>query len=492
MTETVATKPAPVRPAPRRLDPEDAQHALAEVHELLRRQEVVANLVHRQEEGDDKAGLVEQLVQRQHEAELKTLVDGLHPADIAFILESLPKDERQNVWRLVSPEHDADVLLEVEDWVRESLIEAMDRQDLVAATGNLDADELADLAPDLPPDVVAEVQKGLTEEERAQLLEALGYPEDSVGAIMDFEMVRVREDVTLEVVLRYLRRLHELPDHTDQIFVVDRQDKLQGILPLSTLLVSEPETDVREVMTTDYLSLAPLDSDADAAGAFERYDLVSAPVVDEQGRLIGRVTIAEVVDVIREDSQEQDLSRAGLQEEDIFAPVRMALRNRAPWLLFNLCTAATASFVASRFEDTVSHIVILAFLMSIVAGIGGNSGNQTMTMIIRALAVGRITGRNLWQLVKRELLVTFLVGLCGSVVAAGFAWGISHSVSIALVMMAAMICNMLVGASVGVLVPMLRARFGKDPAIGSSVLLTFATDSLGFFIFLGLATVFLL
>ena len=320
----------------------------------------------------------------------------------------------------------------------------------------------------------------------------MGYPEDSVGAIMDFEMVRVREDVTLEVVLRYLRRLHELPDHTDQIFVVDRQDKLQGILPLSRLLVSEPETEVRAVMNSDFLTLNPLDSDADAAGAFERYDLVSAPVMDDQGRLIGRVTIADVVDVMREDSQEQALSRAGLQEEDIFAPVSTALRNRAPWLLFNLCTAATASFVASQFEGTVSQIVILAFLMSIVAGIGGNSGNQTMTLIIRALAMGRITGRNLWQLVKRELFVTLMVGLCGSLVAALFAWAISHSFAIAFVMMAAMICNMLVGASVGVLVPMVRARFGKDPAMGSSVLLTFATDSLGFFIFLGLATLFLL
>ncbi|CAB3734637.1 Magnesium transporter MgtE [Achromobacter deleyi] len=490
MTQSAAAQKPPA--TPRRLDPEDAQHALAEVQERLRRQQLVADLVHRQEEGDAKATLVEDLVHRQHEAELKTLLDGLHPADIAFILESLPKDERQAIWKLVSPEHDADVLLEVEDWVRESLIEAMDRQDLVAATGNMDADELADLAPDLPPDVVAEVQKGLTEEERAQLLEAMGYPEDSVGAIMDFEMVRVREDVTLEVVLRYLRRLHELPDHTDQIFVVDRQDKLQGILPLSRLLVSEPETEVRAVMNSDFLALNPLDSDADAAGAFERYDLVSAPVMDDQGRLIGRVTIADVVDVMREDSQEQALSRAGLQEEDIFAPVSTALRNRAPWLLFNLCTAATASFVASQFEGTVSQIVILAFLMSIVAGIGGNSGNQTMTLIIRALAMGRITGRNLWQLVKRELFVTLMVGLCGSVVAALFAWAISHSLSIALVMMAAMICNMLVGASVGVLVPMLRARFGKDPAMGSSVLLTFATDSLGFFIFLGLATIFLL
>ena len=490
MTQSAAAQKPPA--TPRRLDPEDAQIALAEVQERLRRQQLVADLVHRQEEGDAKATLVEDLVHRQHEAELKTLLDGLHPADIAFILESLPKDERQAIWKLVSPEHDADVLLEVEDWVRESLIEAMDRQDLVAATGNMDADELADLAPDLPPDVVAEVQKGLTEEERAQLLEAMGYPEDSVGAIMDFEMVRVREDVTLEVVLRYLRRLHELPDHTDQIFVVDRQDKLQGILPLSRLLVSEPETEVRAVMNADFLALNPLDSDADAAGAFERYDLVSAPVMDDQGRLIGRVTIADVVDVMREDSQEQALSRAGLQEEDIFAPVSTALRNRAPWLLLNLCTAATASFVASQFEGTVSQIVILAFLMSIVAGIGGNSGNQTMTLIIRALAMGRITGRNLWQLVKRELFVTLLVGLCGSLVAALFAWVISHSLSIAVVMMAAMVCNMLVGASVGVLVPMVRARFGKDPAMGSSVLLTFATDSLGFFIFLGLATFFLL
>ncbi|MFJ1302650.1 magnesium transporter [Pseudomonadota bacterium AL_CKDN230030165-1A_HGKHYDSX7] len=488
---TQSDAPEKALPTPRRLDPEDAQRALEEVQECLRRQQLVEDLVHRQEQSDTKGRLVEDLVHRQHEAELTTLVNNLHPADIAFILESLPKAQRQTVWRLVDPTHDADVLLEVEDWVRESLIEAMDRQDLVAATGNMDADEIADLAPDLPPDVVAEVQKGLTDEERAQLLEAMGYPEDSVGAIMDFEMVRVREDVTLEVVLRYLRRLHELPDHTDQIFVVDRQDKLQGVLPISTLLVSEPESEVRPVMNTDYLALNPLDSDADAAGAFERYDLVSAPVIDDQGRLIGRVTIADVVDVIREDSQEQALSRAGLQEEDIFAPVASALRNRAPWLLFNLCTAATASFVASRFEDTVSHIVILAFLMSIVAGIGGNSGNQTMTMIIRALAVGRITGRNIWQLVKREMLVTLMVGLCGSVVAALFAWGISGSISIALVMMAAMVCNMLVGASFGVMVPMLRARFGKDPAMGSSVLLTFATDSLGFFIFLGLATLFL-
>jgi magnesium transporter len=488
MTQTPVEPEAIVR----RLDPEDAQLALAKVQDLLHRHEVVENLAHRQEGGDERAKLVESLIQRQHEAELSALVNDLHPADIAFILGSLPTTERQLIWRLVSAEYDADVLLEVDDWVRESLIQAMDRQDLVAATENMDADELADIAPDLPADVVAEVQKGLTDEERARLIEAMGYPDDSVGGIMDFEMVRVREDVSLEVVLRYLRRLPELPDHTDQVFVVNRTDKLLGTLSLSSLLVNEPETQVSEVMSTDYLSLSPLDSDADAAGAFERYDLVSAPVVDELGRLIGRVTIGEVVDVIREDSDEQALSRAGMQDEDIFAPVIRGIRNRAPWLLLNLCTAATASFVASRFEDTVSTIVVLAFLMSIVAGIGGNSGNQTMTLIIRALAVGRITDKNVWQLFQRELLVTFMVGLVGSAIAAVFAWAISGSIAIALVMMAAMICNMLIGAMIGVMVPIVRTRFGKDPAMGSSVLLTFATDSLGFFIFLGLATIFLL
>jgi len=485
-----SAKPA-IQPA-RRLDPEDAQQALTKVQALLRRHALVEDLVHRQESGDDRAPLVEGLLHRQHETEIGTVVNALHPADIAFILESLPKEERQLIWDLVDEAFNADVLLEVADWVRESLIESMNRAELVAATVNMDADEIADLASDLPPDVIAEVQKGLTDEERAHLIAALGYPEDSVGGIMDFEMVRVREDVSLEVVLRYLRRLPELPDHTDQIFVVDRGDKLLGVLSLSSLLVNEPEIQVSAVMSANYLTLSPQDSDAEAAGAFERYDLVSAPVVDDQDRIIGRVTISEVVDVIRENSEEQELSRAGMQEEDIFAPIFMALKNRAPWLLVNLCTAATASFVASRFESTVSAIVVLAFLMSIVAGIGGNSGNQTMTLIIRALAVGRISGKNIWQLIKREMLVTFLVGLVGSVVAAIFAWAISGSIAIALVMMAAMICNMLVGASVGVIVPMVRTRLGKDPAMGSSVLLTFATDSLGFFIFLGLATLFLM
>lgn len=476
----------------RRLDSEDAELALSEVQRLLRRQQVVQDLVHRQEDGSEHASVIENILKRTQDAELQALLQGLHPADIAFILESLPRDERQHVWQLVKAEHDGEVLLEVGDAVRESLIEVMDREDLVAATENLDADELADLASDLPPDVVAEVQQGLTEEERARLSAAMSYPEDTVGAIMDFDMVRVRDDVTLEVVLRYLRRLPELADHTDQVFVVDRHERLQGTLYVTRILVSEPETRVADVMDSDMLTLQPYDEASDAARAFERYDLVSAPVVDKQGRLIGRVTVNDVLDVIREASEEQALSKAGLQEEDVFAPVRTSIRNRAPWLLVNLCTAGIASFVASRFEATVSEIVILAFLMSIVAGIGGNSGSQTMTLVIRALAMNRINPNNVRRLIKRELLVTLLVGLGGSTIAAGLAALVSGSLSLGLVMMAAMTANMFVGASIGMLVPLLRDRFGKDPALGSSVLLTFATDSLGFFIFLGLATVFLM
>lgn len=473
---------------PRRLDPEDAQLALQHVQSILKRPAVIEAIEQAEDDGNNTGGVL-----GSPYAELiASAINDLHPSDIAFILESLPEQERKVVWNQVNETHNADVILEVEDWARESLIASMDNEELIEATSSMDTDDIADLASELPPEVMAAVQKGLTDTERSQLIEALGYPEDSVGRLMDFEMVRVREDVTLEVVLRYLRRLHELPDHTDQVFVVDRQDRLQGTVYLTKLLVTEPEKLVSDIMTTEYLSLSPIDSDTDAANAFERYDLISAPVTDNRGRLIGRVTIAEIVDVFQESSQEQALSRAGLQEEDIFAPVYSALRNRAPWLLINLCTASVASLVASRFEGTVSHIVILAFLMSIVAGIGGNSGNQTMTMIIRALAVGRVSGSNAWQLIKREMLVTFLVGTSGSVVAAMFAWAISGSFAIALVMMAAMVGNMLIGATLGVLIPMIRNHFGKDPAVGSSVLLTFATDSLGFFIFLGLATIFLL
>lgn len=485
------------RSAPR--DPDDAQRALDRVATILRRGERVEAVVSRQHHGEDdtKHKLVEALTHRQVEAELERELDRLHPADVAFILEALSTEDRLTVWRHIKSEtsevESGEVLLELSEGVRESLVASMTADEIVAAVEELDADELADLAPDLPPQVFDLLARALTPEEREQVRAAMSYPEDSVGARMDFEMVTIRDDVTLEVVLRYLRRFDELPEQFDQVFIVDRDDRLKGSLPLDRLLVNEPEMDVKEVMRTDLLILTTDDDAGDAAQAFERYDLVSAAVVDELGRLVGRLTVNEVVDVIREESEEAQLAAAGLrEEEDIFAPVKDSIRNRAPWLLLNLVTASVAAFIASRFETTVGQIVILAFLMSIVAGIGGNSGNQTMTLIIRALALGRISTSNVRQLVAKEVTVSLLIGVCGGMIAGGFAYLLSGRLAIWPVMTAAMVANMLVGATIGMTVPLARARFGKDPAIGSSVLLTFATDTLGFLIFLGLATIVLL
>lgn len=490
-------------PLPKPRDPDDAQRALERVESLLRRAERVEAVTHRQHHGEDASRheLVEALTHRQHrvglDRELERELDRLHPADIAYLIEALPNDWRLAVWQHIKSEdsvvESGDVLLELSEGVRESLVASMTDDELVSAAEELDADELADLAPDLPPQVFDLLSSELTPQEREQLRSAMSFPADSVGARMDFEMVTIRDDVTLEVVLRYLRRFDALPDQSDQVFVVDRDHRLLGSLPLDRLLINEVDTEVVDVMRTDLLTLQPEDDAGGAAQAFERYDLVSAPVVDTLGRLVGRLTVNEVVDVIREESEEAQLSAAGLrEEEDIFAPVGDSIRNRAPWLLLNLVTASIASFVASRFEGTVGRIVILAFLMSIIAGIGGNSGNQTMTLIIRALALGRIGASNVRQLVVKEMTVSMLIGVGGGIIAGGFAYAMSGRLAIWPVMAGAMLANMLVGAALGMIVPLTRARFGKDPAIGSSVLLTFATDTLGFLIFLGLATLVLL
>ena len=475
-------------------DPEAAERALDEVQRLLQQHRIEEELVHKQHHGEseERHQLIEGLVHRQHNQALRKVVDDLHPADIAFILEALPRTERLIVWDLVKAERDGEILLEVSDSVRESLIASMDTEELVAATEQLDADEIADLAPDLPQEVMREVEQGLSLEERQQLRAAMSYDEDTVGSLMDFDMVTIRDNVTLEVVLRYLRRLDELPDHTDQIFVVDREEHLKGALSFEQLLLNDPEIMVNDVMRDELFTIMPNDDAADAAQAFERYDLVSAPVIDAHNRLIGRLTVAQVVDYIRDQQEAEALSKAGLrEEEDIFAPVFDSVRNRAPWLLLNLCTASFAAFVASRFETTVEQIVMLAFLMSIVAGIGGNSGNQTMTLIIRALALGQIRPENVKRLVIKEISTALLIGFGGGLIAGVFAMAISGRIGLGVVMMAAMMLNLLVGTALGMMVPIIRDRFGRDPAVGSSVLLTFATDTLGFLIFLGLATLFL-
>jgi magnesium transporter len=434
----------------------------------------------------------EHLQHDRPKAELRAQLDRLHAADIAAILEALPLAERLAVWDLVKADRDGEILVEVSDAVRESLIEAMDRRELVAAVEGLEADELADIAPDLPPSVIEEVVQALSLEERERLRAALSYAEGAVGALMDFDHIAVREDVTLEAVTRYLRRLDELPDHTDQLFVVDRDQVLKGTLPLARLIVSDLDREVRQVMVAESVKLYPQDRAEDAASAFERYDLVSAPVVDAAGRLTGRLTVDAVVDYIREASAETQLAEAGLrQEEDVFAPVLDSFKNRWAWLAINLVTAFIASRVIGVFEDSIAQLVALAALMPIVAGIGGNSGNQTTTMIVRALALGEIQAAYWAKLLGKELGLALLNGAVWGTLLGAIAYAFYGNIALSGVMALAMMLNLLLAALVGVAIPWLRSRFGRDPAVGSSVLITACTDSGGFFIFLGLATLFL-
>jgi magnesium transporter len=320
----------------------------------------------------------------------------------------------------------------------------------------------------------------------------MSYPEDAVGALMDFDVVTIREDVTLEVVLRYLRRLDELPDHTDQLFVVNRNEHLKGVLPVNRLLVSDPDATVGSVMTTEIVKLHPYDNAHQAAQAFERYDLVSASVVNVEEKLVGRVTVNAVMDFIREQAESEALNLAGLrEEEDLFAPVWKSLKNRWTWLAINLVTAFIASRVIGVFEDSIEKLVALAALMPIIAGIGGNSGNQTITMIVRALALGQLNPGNARKLFAKEIGVSAVNGLVWGSVVGLFAFLIYHSVSLGLVMTLAMMLNLLLAALLGVLIPLTLHKLGRDPAAGSSVMITAVTDSGGFFIFLGLATIFL-
>ncbi len=469
---------------------EDPKQYLQRVIYLLSKNKLVAGFVQMQ---DQRQELGESMIHKQNLSELQELLDILHPADIAYILESLPLDERLIIWEIVKADQDGEILLETSDAVRETLIATMDSSELVAATGQLDADEIADLAPDLPSNVLDDLFQNLPIEERERLRAAMSYPEDAVGALMGFDMVTVREDVSLEAVSRYLRRLKELPDHTDQLFVVDRNEKLIGVLPISVLLVNDPDAKVSVMMSKKMTKLHPNDKAQQATHAFERYNLVTAPVVDTDDKLLGRVTVNEVMDFIREESENEALNLAGLrEEEDLFAPVWKSIKNRWMWLAINLATAFIASRVIGVFEGSIEKLVALAALMPIIASIGGNSGNQTITMIVRALALGHLNTSNARKLFAKEIGVSAVNGLvCGSVVGL-FAFLIYENVSLSLVMTMAMTLTFLLAAILGVLVPLALYRLGRDPATGSNIVVTAVIDSGGFFIFLGLATILLI
>jgi magnesium transporter len=455
--------------------------------------ETVADTTNVQDRLERQLNEVHELLREDNRERLREELAGLHPADTADLLEALPLVDRLAVWHFVPSEQDGEILLEVSDAVRASLIERMGEEEILAAIKPMDADELADLADELPPDVLPELMASLGREQQERVQSALSYPEDQVGALMDFEMVTIREDVTLEVVLRYIRRFETLPDQTDKLFVVNHENVLTGVLPIDWLLINQPERKVGEVMTRDVNTFSPEDDAGEAAAAFERYDLVSAPVVDAAHRLIGRLTIDVMVDYIRESSAQEALERVGLrEEEDIFSSVWSAVRNRWAWLAVNLITAFLATRVISVFEGTIEKIVVLATLFPIVAGVSGNSGNQTITMIVRAMALKDISLKHAGRLWRKELGAAAINGLIWGAVIGVVVWAIYGNIALGLVMVAAMALNLVLGAFMGVAIPMTMSKFGRDPALGSSVLITFCTDSGGFFIVLALATLFLL
>jgi magnesium transporter len=424
---------------------------------------------------------------------VRRLVNTLAPAEIGNLLESLPPGKRAVVWGLVDAEDDGEVLVHVGDEVREGLLAQMDPDEIVAAVEDLDIDDLADLVEDLPGTVIEEVLKSMDRENRERLEQVLSYPEDSAGRLMNPDVVTVRADVTVDVVLRYLRLRGELPEHTDHLFVVSRRHQYLGRLSLTSLLTHEDATPINELIDGEQPAI-PVDMPApQVANQFSDHDWISAPVVDENNILLGRITIDDVVDIIREQAEHQALAAAGLDEdEDLFSPVRRAVKRRMLWLGINLGTAFLAASVVGRFEGTIEKIVALAVLMPIVAGMGGNAGTQVLALMVRGLALGQVGASNAATLLWKELRVALLNGLALGGVLGGVVWLWFGDVELSLVIAVALTLNLLFAAGAGVMVPLTLKRMGFDPALAGGVILTTVTDVMGFLAFLGLATLVLL
>jgi len=426
-------------------------------------------------------------------AQVRQLLASLHAAEIGDLLQSLPHGPREILWRLVDAEDKGEALIEVNDDVRAGLIEEMETDQLVAIIEGLHTDDLADLLQDLPGAVTHELLHSMDKQNRQRLETVLSYPEDTAGGLMDLDIVTVRANVTLDVVLRYLRLRGEIPELTDNLMVVDRFDHYQGLLSLATLLTSDPDASVAEVMDRAVDGILASTTDDAVARLFEDRDLISAPVVDEAGKLLGRITIDDVVDVIREEADHSLMSMAGLDEEnDIFAPAMLSARRRAVWLGINLATAFLASWVIGLYEATLEKVVALAVLMPIVASMGGIAGSQTLTIMIRGLALGQVGPTNARTLMNKEILVSIMNSIIWSVVVAIVATAWFQNTDIGLIIAAALMINLVCAALAGFSIPLALKHLGIDPALAGSVLLTTVTDVVGFMAFLGLGTWYLL
>ncbi|MEY3137789.1 MAG: hypothetical protein RL580_1521 [Pseudomonadota bacterium] len=420
------------------------------------------------------------------------MVSAMHPAEIALLLESVPSRQREVVWSMVDPDLEGDVLVELNESVRQELIEEMETEELVAAAEGLELDDLADLVGDLPETVTMQVLRSMDQRDRERLRKVLSWPEDSAGGLMNTDTVSVRPDVTLEVVLRYLRMRGELPPRTDSLFVVDRDDRYLGTIALTRIITGDPEDIVGESLDTEAARIEPELAAHDVAQLFQDRDLVSAAVVSAEGHLLGRITVDDVVDVIREEAEHSVRSMAGLQdEEDLFAGIIPSTRRRLLWLGINLVTAFMAAAVVKTFEGTIEKVAALAALMPIVASMGGIAGTQTVTLIIRGLALGQVQWSNARWLLFKEIAVGGLNGLLWAIVVGAVTVFWFDTWQIALIIAAAMLVNLLAAAAVGVIVPMALRRLDIDPALSAGVILTTFTDCIGFATLLGLGALFL-
>ena len=423
--------------------------------------------------------------------QVRHILNNLSPPDIAHQLETAPPRLRNILWELVDPEISGEVLQELSDDIQLEFLNQMDGAEVASITEGLDVDDIVDILQQLPDRVIPEVLQAMSIQDRQRVESVLTYNEDTAGGLMDTEVITVRPDITVDVVLRYLRRHEELPDITDNLFVVSRNDTFLGTLPLSKMLTSSPSTSVREVMDTEVEAIHVNLTDSDVAQLFQRQDLVSAPVVDDQHRLVGRITIDDVVDVIVEDADHSLLAMAGLSDtEDTFSSISRTAPRRALWLGLNLLTAILASSAISLFEATLEKVVALAILMPIVASMDGVAGSQTLTVVIRGMALGQIERDNLKWLLTKEFAVGALNGMLWAIVMGAIVSVWFGDWTIALVIAAAMAINLVAAAVAGTLLPVMLRSLKIDPALAGSVILTTVTDIVGFVSFLGLATVF--
>lgn len=466
------------------------QNDIKLIRELLKKQKLVEELVEKQQ--GDKQELITSLVHRQNLAELQSRLSRMHGADIAALLETLPGQDCQLIWEQLNTVQQAMVLLELSDAVRQFLLESLAAADITRIVQHLDADDLAYLAEDIPGEILGQRLQSLSNQQQQWLKSTLTYADDTVGALLSGELIRVREKHQLSQVLQQVRERKALPANCDKLFVVNERGIFKGVLPLQSLLLNPPDSKISDLTLSDYPYFRPEDNAVKATQAFERYDLLSAPVIDHRDKLIGCVTVDTVMDYLREKSSEKVLTQAGINKnEHLFSSIWVSAKNRWAWLTVNLIAAFVASHVIGLFEDTIAQLVALAALMPIVASVGGNTGNQTVALIIRGISVGQIVPENIFFFIRKELGVSFLNGLIFGAVVGLFSYALYRNLMLSIIITSAMLLNLLIAASVGLLMPLLLQRFGKDPALGSTVLLTAATDSMGFFIFLGLATLFL-